>query len=635
MFGEDPEQQFGNSLARLGDVDGDGVADFAIGSPRANVGVLQKAGIVQVFSGATLTEIARLEGFEADSRFGRAIADAGDIDGDGDPEIAVGVQRTDIDIPPPDPFSQGRRAEDAGSALMMSIYSKNVHWRFDGSRRGDWLGDRIAAVGDVDGDGAADVLVAAPGGGPRAPGEGADYGAGPGEAFVLSGRTGTEIHHFLGEKLGDQFGVAVAGGSDLTADGVPEVMVSDGTSRGAVFIFNGASGALLARLRGAGSTDGLGRSLLLFPDIDGDGVQEILAGSPDVSTEFAAAGGRVVAYSGATLGQLYLRDEPWVRGGFNLGTALASTPDLDGDAVADFAAGAPGANRKLTGILFLFSSVDGAVLGKMNGPVWGDQIGLRLQAIGDVSGDGADDMLVFGAANEVVYVVATVDSDGDGAWDAFDNCPGLVNPGQWDDDADGIGDDCDTCVDQDGDGFADQITPITTCPQDNCPTVPNPDQDDTDSDRDGVVDACDNCAVIFNPDQSFDQSCKPLDGNVRIVEKKQLGANTFSISMSGISFAQSVLDELTANKFEVAIYDSDGASLFSGQVNAGEILRINPGLARFKATAPGNIGTVTIKVGSNGRMSVRVKGVGALTPAGAPAALIHFGSVRVATAAKR
>ena len=108
--------------------------------------------------------------------------------------------------------------------------------------------------------------------------------------------------------------------------------------------------------------------------------------------------------------------------------------------------------------------------------------------------------------NAAVYVgsgtTCSSDSDSDGVPDAFDNRPGLANPGQQDWNLDGIGD---ACQDFDGDGHLD--------PVDNCPGVANPDQAnmdgdplgdvcDPDRDGDGTDNTTDNCPNLSNPNQA-------------------------------------------------------------------------------------------------------------------------------------
>lgn len=100
---------------------------------------------------------------------------------------------------------------------------------------------------------------------------------------------------------------------------------------------------------------------------------------------------------------------------------------------------------------------------------------------------------------------ACIDSDGDNFGDPDqpgntchpDNCPNAYNPDQLDTDADGIGDLCDACPedfynDWDGDGICGNV--------DICPTVFNPDQ--LDSDNDGFGNTCDNCPDNYNIDQT-------------------------------------------------------------------------------------------------------------------------------------
>jgi len=136
------------------------------------------------------------------------------------------------------------------------------------------------------------------------------------------------------------------------------------------------------------------------------------------------------------------------------------------------------------------------------------------------------------------------DTDGDGVFDPFDNCPSVFNPLQVDTDGDGVGDPCDNCpttsnpsqTDMDTDGIGDACDPDIDgdgIPNaaDNCPTVFNPTQSDFDTDGigdacdpdidgDGVLNAVDNCPTVYNPTQSdFDtdgigDACDPdIDGD--------------------------------------------------------------------------------------------------------------------------
>jgi N-acetylneuraminic acid mutarotase len=86
------------------------------------------------------------------------------------------------------------------------------------------------------------------------------------------------------------------------------------------------------------------------------------------------------------------------------------------------------------------------------------------------------------------------DVDLDGVVDCLDNCAVIYNPGQADGDADGLGDDCDTCPqdalnDADADGYCANV--------DNCAFEPNPDQTDADSDFEGDVCDLDDGLLLF------------------------------------------------------------------------------------------------------------------------------------------
>ncbi|MEZ4458804.1 MAG: thrombospondin type 3 repeat-containing protein [bacterium] len=151
-----------------------------------------------------------------------------------------------------------------------------------------------------------------------------------------------------------------------------------------------------------------------------------------------------------------------------------------------------------------------------------DSAGGLLPGIGEACGENdvcADGLICYNG-------LCSVDGDGDGIPDDFDNCVDVPNPDQADTDDDNQGDACEPAVVDDNDG--DNITDT----QDNCPGVPNPSQNDTDGDGmgddcdddddgDGVLDTDDNCPVVPNPDQAdrnndgLGDVCSDPDGDGR------------------------------------------------------------------------------------------------------------------------
>jgi hypothetical protein len=143
----------------------------------------------------------------------------------------------------------------------------------------------------------------------------------------------------------------------------------------------------------------------------------------------------------------------------------------------------------------------------------GDYLGGPFTASADFNADGLPDLAMvddtergsanLGSPNGLLVSLnqgSAPDGDGDTVPDAFDNCPTVANFDQADADHDRLGDACDLCTDRDGDGLGDPGYPGNQCAADNCPLVPNPGQ--ADADHDGVGDACDDCPAIANPGQA-------------------------------------------------------------------------------------------------------------------------------------
>jgi len=142
---------FGQVIANVHDIDGDGVDDFAIGAPSAGPNGMQDAGSVFVYSGATAELLYRWDGTARFDAFGSAIGGGDDVDGDGIPDVIVGA-----------PGASPGGVRSAGSAFVYSGATGELLLRLDGQELDATFGASVAIAGDLDGDGRAEVLVGAP-----------------------------------------------------------------------------------------------------------------------------------------------------------------------------------------------------------------------------------------------------------------------------------------------------------------------------------------------------------------------------------------------------------------------------------------------------------------------------------------
>jgi FG-GAP repeat/Thrombospondin type 3 repeat len=259
---------FGISVA-VGDVNDDGKGDVVVGAPHTLVGGNAEQGRVYVFSGADGAVLLTLDtpNPQADASFGASVA-AGDANNDGRADIAVGALEEDT---PPTIPDTGRAYlfSGAGGALLSTLVTPNPQ---EGARFGESV-----AMGDMNGDGKADVAVGAPM-------EDVGVHADQGRVYAFSGANGSFLFNmdlptpgygWLGESIA--MGDANADGkSDIAAgaaaDGVPVLS-------GRVHVFSGAGGAVVSDIQSPdpqnmayfGSAVGMG-------DVDGDGMADVGVG---------------------------------------------------------------------------------------------------------------------------------------------------------------------------------------------------------------------------------------------------------------------------------------------------------------------------------------------------------------------
>ena len=257
---------FGTAVANAGDINGDGHSDVIVGAPSGSNAVF-------VYSGATGSLLAQLNGTTAGDRFGGQVANAGDANGDGINDIVIGATGTTSPT--------GRT--NAGSVYVYSGSTFSQLWRQDGYKADDLLGYSVGHAGDLNGDGFDDVIAGAAGANSMGM-------INNGTACALSGIDGSLIWDWHGGNEGDFFGHAVAGVGDFNNDGIDDVAVSAAQAdslgsifddNGAVYVYSGLDASLIWRWNGEEAYDNLGRngSLDNVGDINGDGINEIIAGT--------------------------------------------------------------------------------------------------------------------------------------------------------------------------------------------------------------------------------------------------------------------------------------------------------------------------------------------------------------------
>ncbi len=400
----DKDDQFGRSIALIGDLDGDGVQDIVVGAHGDDDGgntIVSNAGAVWILflnPDGTVKgkqKISRTRGnffgdIEDRDQFGRSVGSLGDFDGDGLPDILVGSAFDD---------DGGLRRGAFFLLLLNADGTVKSHQKISDTQGNftgvldddDHFGRAVDAIGDLDGDGVTDLVV------------GAAFDDDGGQIGLLSNRGAVWIlfmnadgtvkaHQKISSTEGnftgilhdlDAFGVSACGIGDLDGDGVPDVAVGSpksgdgGFRRGSVWVlFLNTDGTVKAHQKISDhqgnfqvqffGADEFGTSVTALGDIDGDGVTDLASGAildREVGMDRGAAY-VLLMNSNGTVKDFQKINE--ANGGFTgelgdndwFGSAIEGLGDLDGDGRLDLAVGARfdddgGANRGAAWILFL------------------------------------------------------------------------------------------------------------------------------------------------------------------------------------------------------------------------------------------------------------------------------------------
>lgn len=338
LDGTETGGQFGYSVAAIGDYNGDGYADFAVGAPfEAGGGVAR--GRVHIFYGGPFFPAlpsVTLSGDEDNAHFGWSVARAGDVNGDGRDDLLVGA---------PDHDATGT---NRGRAYLFAFSGGTTPLQtYSGAEDDAAFGFSVDTAGNMNGDAYFDVAVGAPlndaAGAP---------GADRGRVFVFFGGAApdaTADYDLQGTVDAGQFGYSVAGLLDWNLDGFGDLAVGapfDATvaaDAGRAFVFFGGPVVDLAADRTMLGSAGarFGQSVARIGDINAAGAPDFLVGAP-FHPGGGAARGQAYVFRGGTDSDT-TADFTFTGSGDNdhFGSAAFSGGDVDGDGWRDLVVSAP------------------------------------------------------------------------------------------------------------------------------------------------------------------------------------------------------------------------------------------------------------------------------------------------------
>jgi hypothetical protein len=365
------------------------------------------------------TYVQRIDGARDGDDAGDRVDNAGDVNHDGRDDLIIGAYAAD----------RGGRTDTGAAYLVQSSSARHVHLdaggpnvvEIRGARKNDNIGNIVAGLGDVNGDGRPDQAV------------GSDDVADPrrlsvSPAWVILSTGGRHVINLRKPGKGivridgsdpDAEIDSIAGAGDFNGDGIADIVVGESNADGdedSAYIILGSRGFRHVNLGDYGDDEipiysgtqaGLGRSVAGVADVNGDGLADVLVGYD---------GGAVVVFGRKDTAKIEAQGTAF--GGYDIGAATTDAPpslggavsgigDLNGDGLADLAISAstaPAKGRRHGGLVAVYYGKAGpepqayppapAEGLQIYGASKDDRAGYAIAGPGDVTGDGRPDIVV-------------------------------------------------------------------------------------------------------------------------------------------------------------------------------------------------------------------------------------------------
>ncbi|MBK7949745.1 MAG: FG-GAP repeat protein [Deltaproteobacteria bacterium] len=353
---------FGQSVASAGDVNGDGFGDVIVGAPEYDAGQSDEgAAFIFLGSAAGLADgdptsaHAQLESDQPFADFGKSVASAGDVNGDGFGDVIVGAENYDAGE-----SNEGAAFVFLGSAAGLSDGNPAAaHAVYQSNQVLARLGSSVASAGDINGDRFGDVIIGAD-----------EYDAGEsdeGAAFIFLGSAAgladgdpTTAHAQIESNQASAFlGESVASAGDVNGDGFGDVIVGAGifdsgeSREGIALVFLGSATGIPdgnpfsahAGLQSEQANAWFGRSVASAGDVNGDGFGDVIVGARMYSAGQSSEGAAFIFLGSAaglasgdpTTAHAQLESN---QSNAQMGSSVASAGDVNGDGFGDVIVGA-------------------------------------------------------------------------------------------------------------------------------------------------------------------------------------------------------------------------------------------------------------------------------------------------------